>query len=339
MSEQTSAPVSMETVKAVVDDLRAPKPIVYFLDLLLSSLIGWGLFAWLVSSQAGAAVQVLVFVVSGLLLYRALAFIHELFHQQAMKGFRAMWHALAGIPLLIPFLLYLPIHQAHHNPKTYGTRDDGEYDQFFGNCSKMSAKLFLLNLGLPLAIIIRFGVLTPLSVLLPVVRREVIPNFVHMALRMPYRAPEVKESMRKECLVVEVFCMLFAWTLVGLCTVGYGTVVLWWYAMVLWIATLNTLRALGSTHLYVEQPAGRGASGQLLDSLNVSGGGIVTTLLCPTGLRFHALHHVAPYLPYHSLAKAHRRLVERLPVASSYHHVTVQNLWQGWQRLLQATGR
>lgn len=88
-----------------------------------------------------------------------------------------------------------------------------------------------------------------------------------------------------------------------------------------------------------EHAEGRGAAGQLLDSLNISGGGFMTTLLCPTGLRFHALHHVAPYLPYHALGQAHRRLTERLPTESDYHHVAVPNLWQGWQRLLQATAR
>ena len=100
---------------------------------------------------------------------------------------------------------------------------------------------------------------------------------------------------------------------------------------------MNTVRALGSTHLYVEQLQGRGSSAQLLDSLNVEGGGLFTHLLCPVGLRFHALHHVAPYLPYHALPMAHTRLMERLPAGSDYHRVTVPNLWTGWQRLLEAT--
>ncbi|MFM6990841.1 MAG: fatty acid desaturase [Rhodoferax sp.] len=327
----------METVRQVVDDLRDAKPGIYFADLLVSALAGWALFALAVSGRYGLGLRALAFLASSLLLYRALAFIHELFHQQSMKGFRTLWHALAGVPLLIPFLLYLPIHQAHHNPKTYGTKDDGEYDQFLGHSGSMSLKLFLLNMGLPIAVVVRFGVLTPLSVFIPVIRREVIPNFVHMALRMPYRAPDIKENLRRECYVVEVFCMLFAWGLVALCFAGQWRWVLAWYAMVLAIATWNTVRALGSTHLYVEQEQGRGAGGQLLDSLNINAGGWLTVLLCPVGLRYHALHHVAAYLPYHALAQAHQRLLEKLPAGSDYHRVSVQNLAEGWQRLKSAT--
>jgi fatty acid desaturase len=37
------------------------------------------------------------------------------------------------------------------------------------------------------------------------------------------------------------------------------------------------------------------------------------------GLRYHALHHLLPALPYHRLAEAHRRLTAELPVSSAYH--------------------
>lgn len=336
MSQASSSPVNMEMVRTIVEDLRPPRPAVYFGDLVLSAVVGWGLFLFAVSGL-GTGWRILAFAGSSLALYRAVGFIHELFHQQSMKGFRILWHVLAGVPLLIPFLLYLPIHQGHHNSKTYGTKEDGEYDQFHGNAGSASIKLFALNLALPIALMVRFGILTPLSVFLPVVRREVIPNFVHMALRMPFRAPEIKENLRREAYWVEAFCALFAWGLVALCATGNWRTWLLWCALVVVIATLNTVRALGSTHLYVEQAQGRGAGGQLQDSLNVDGGGLLTQLLCPVGLRFHALHHVAPYLPYHAMPQAHQRLMERLPSGSDYHRVTVPNLWVGWQRLLEAT--
>jgi len=110
-----------------------------------------------------------------------------------------------------------------------------------------------------------------------------------------------------------------------------------WALLVICIATLNTIRALGGTHLYVEETQGRDARGQLLDSLNVDSRGPLTLLLCPVGLRFHALHHVAPYLPYHALPKAHRRLMEQLPAGSEYHQVTVGSIAEGIGRLRQAT--
>lgn len=336
MTKQASAAVTMDTVRNLVEDLREAKPAVYFSDLLLSALTGWAFFA-LAMKEGNPGVRGVAFFVSGLLLYRAVAFIHELFHQQNMKGFRILWHAVVGVPLLIPFLLYVPIHQGHHNSKTYGTKDDGEYEQFLGRSKMMSFHLLLLNLVLPFALILRFGVLTPLSTFLPVVRRDIIPNFIHMALRMPFRAPEIKESMRRESYVVEAFCALFTWGLLAMCFTGHWRAVLYWYALVFLIGTWNTVRSLASTHLYVEQAQGRGVGGQLLDSLNIHGGGLLTDLLCPVGLRFHALHHVAPYLPYHALPQAHRRLMDQLPVGSDYHQVTVPNLWQGWLRLRAAT--
>jgi fatty acid desaturase len=36
------------------------------------------------------------------------------------------------------------------------------------------------------------------------------------------------------------------------------------------------------------------------------------------GLRYHALHHLLPSLPYHSLGTAHRRLAAHLGAGSTY---------------------
>ena len=136
---------------------------------------------------------------------------------------------------------------------------------------------------------------------------------------------------------VEVCCALFGCILLGLSWAWSWHLLLAWALLAILVAILDTVRALGSTHLYVEESEGRGARGQLLDSLDVGAGGVVTVLLCPVGLRFHALHHIAPYLPYHAMGRAHRLLVERLPPGSEYHQVTVRTLGEGGQRLRQAT--
>lgn len=328
--------VDMKRVQELVADLREPRQAVYFTDLLLSAGLGWACFVWALLPGPGWP-RALAFAVAVLLLYRSLAFIHEIFHQQGMKGFRHTWHALSGVPLLIPFLLYLPIHQGHHNKLTYGTSEDGEYDQFKGRAGVAATKLFALNLALPLALWVRFALLTPLAVVLPGIREKMIPEFVHMALRMPFRAPAIKESARTEALRVEWWCFAWAWALVAMAAwLGW----LWlaaWAVLVVLIATLNTIRALGGTHLYVEEPGGRDARGQLLDSLNVDASDPVTLLLCPVGLRYHALHHIAPYLPYHALTQAHRRLMQQLPAGSEYHQVTVGSIAEGIGRLKSAT--
>ena len=331
------AAFDLAAVRELLADLREPKPMVYFVDLLASSILGWALFALAFRLEFGLA-SVLAFVAGGLLLYRGLAFIHELFHQQGMKGFRLAWHLLIGVPLLLPVLLYLPIHQAHHSAKTYGTKEDGEYDQFRGRFWLMASKLFALNLVLPLALWLRFAVLTPLSFLVPVVRSRVIPEFIHLSLRIPFRAPDIKEAMRRESYLVEAACSLFAWGLMALAVSGHGRVPLWWAVLVIAIATLNTVRALCSTHLYDEEAEGRSARGQLLDSLNVDGS-LLAEIICPVGLKFHALHHIAPYLPYHVLPQAHARLTTHLPADSEYRQACVATMWQGWQRVIQASRR
>ena len=48
-------------------------------------------------------------------------------------------------------------------------------------------------------------------------------------------------------------------------------------------------------------------------------GVIIPELFVPLGLRYHALHHLFPQLPYHALGRAHRRLMKELPAGSDYH--------------------
>lgn len=75
---------------------------------------------------------------------------------------------------------------------------------------------------------------------------------------------------------------------------------------------------------------------QIADSINFAGRSPLTALLFPVGLRYHALHHWFPALPYHSLGRAHRRLMAQLPADSPY-RLTVRrsfleavgNLWRG----------
>ncbi len=46
---------------------------------------------------------------------------------------------------------------------------------------------------------------------------------------------------------------------------------------------------------------------------------LLPMLWAPVGLRYHALHHLLPGVPYHGLAEAHRRLVKTLDADSPYH--------------------
>jgi len=78
---------------------------------------------------------------------------------------------------------------------------------------------------------------------------------------------------------------------------------------------LNSLRTLAA-HRYRSEGDPMTATQQLLDSLNYPRAPWLIPLWAPVGLRFHALHHLFPSIPYHNLAAAHDRLTGMLPQGS-----------------------
>jgi fatty acid desaturase len=53
-------------------------------------------------------------------------------------------------------------------------------------------------------------------------------------------------------------------------------------------------------------------------------------------MRFHALHHLFPSLPYHALGAAHRRLMARLPPDSPYRLTEAPRLSASLRQLWRA---
>jgi fatty acid desaturase len=96
---------------------------------------------------------------------------------------------------------------------------------------------------------------------------------------------------------------------------------------------LNSLRTLAA-HSY-RNPGDRimEFAEQYLDSVNVPGNRLFTTLWAPVGLRYHATHHLFPALPYHALGEAHRRLVRELPDNTLYLQTLRNSLWDALRRL------
>ena len=92
-----------------------------------------------------------------------------------------------------------------------------------------------------------------------------------------------------------------------------------WYAVAGSILFVNGVRTLVA-HCY-RNPADHVLefSDQFLDSVTVPGVDYLTPFWAPVGLRFHAVHHLFPGMPYHNLAKAHRRFAAQLPKDSAYH--------------------
>jgi fatty acid desaturase len=98
------------------------------------------------------------------------------------------------------------------------------------------------------------------------------------------------------------------------------------------VVLLNSIRTLGA-HRFINDGRELTFVEQLLDSVNYPRRPLLTGLWAPVGLRFHALHHLFPSLPYHNLAEAHRRLMVELPTDSPYRATEESSLLSALRRL------
>jgi fatty acid desaturase len=107
------------------------------------------------------------------------------------------------------------------------------------------------------------------------------------------------------------------------------------------IMTINAIRTLGS-HRWTNNGSQMTFVEQMLDSVDYPKNPLVSELWAPVGLRFHALHHIFPTMPYHALATAHHRLIRDLPPDSPYRRCNADSLAKVlgtlWRRA-RASGR
>ena len=83
------------------------------------------------------------------------------------------------------------------------------------------------------------------------------------------------------------------------------------------LTVINQLRTLVA-HLWENEGDAMSVTAQYLDSVNVPPPGLFAEIWAPVGLRYHALHHLVPSVPYHGLAEAHRRLHAAFGDQSTY---------------------
>ena len=159
----------------IVKGLSVPKAAIYWFDFLCSLSIGNAALWFYLTAATFSPVQVVCFFVAGFALYRVLIFIHELTHlptKARFTAFRIAWNLLAGIPLMTPSFLYAE-HKSHHLNHSYGTRGDAEYVPV--GRGPVGWVIFFVAQGLlmPVVAVMRFGLVAPLSLLHPKLRRFV----------------------------------------------------------------------------------------------------------------------------------------------------------------------
>lgn len=304
------------------------RPSAYWLDLLASALLGWSAFA--TAGLAGSpALRLCATGVAVLALYRAVLFIHEIAHlrRDALPGFELAWHALCGLPLMVPSLMYADTHGDHHRARLFGTEADPEYAPIARWQPARIVVASLVMLVLPAGLLARWGLLGPVSALVPPLRRWVVRSASTLVINASYQRREPSGAAARRFVVQEVAAACAVWAgALGLATGAIGPHWLGlWYAVGASILVLNHLRTLGA-HRYHNGGEPLDRLGQLLDSVNLDGGSFANALLAPVGLRFHALHHLLPSLPYHSLGRVHRQLLAELPDASPYRRVGTPGL-------------
>jgi fatty acid desaturase len=323
--------------KQIVHDLLTPNPVIYWVDFLVSITVAYTSLVIYLNAPLFSVAQVVCLFVASFLFYRSSVFTHELAHMppSRFRLFRVVWNVLFGVPFLMPSFLYTD-HRAHHTNQTYGTSGDSEYFPY----ARTPVGTLLLNLlalfVIPLLPVIRFGLLSPLSLLHPAIRRWVWQRASSLGTLNPaYRRDDPDAHERRAAPIQEAGCFLVVATLL---TLMFSGVLSWWvfvkvYVLYLFTVLVNHLRVYAA-HRYVSPGEPMSFLEQMLDSTTIPGGPW-SALWAPLGMRFHALHHLFPTMPYHTMGRAHRRLMRTLPPDSPYHATLRRSLPQALTELVR----
>lgn len=316
-------------------DIGEARPEIYWPDMLLSAIVGYAALAGAILFE-----PVWLAMLSGLVaiipLYRALLFIHEIshLHRDALPGFRTAWNLVVGIPMLTPSLMYDSPHRIHHARTKYGTAEDPEYMPL-ALMKPWSLPIFVLVAALaPLGLLIRWGILAPLGLVIPPLRRFAWERLSTLAINPEFRRKPADEKDRNWFLFQQVGCSIWA---IFLMTTPFW---LGWKPLLVAmavtgaVAVFNQLRTLVA-HLWENDGEPMTVTAQYLDSVNVPSG--LAAIWAPIGLRYHAVHHLIPSMPYHSLHEAHRRITAHLGAGSTFDEASHAGMWPLVGRIARST--
>ena len=312
--------------RLAVRDLHRVSPATYWTDLALTAILGWASFYAAVVLGPFTWGMLIATAVAALSLYRALCFMHEISHQnqRTLPFFERVWNWFVAYPLLMPSFMYVGVHNDHHKISSYGTPEDPEYLPFAR--SRILTTVFAFeSVLIHAALVVRFLVLAPIALLSRRFQKWLVIHASSLTINLRYQraaAPGLVNRVQKQSAGI-----LLVWTTaVGLMMWGFlpwRTLVVWYIASAT-ASFVNTMRTLGA-HAYESSGEPLDRTGQLLDSIDTPGR-FWTELWAPVGLRYHALHHYFPGIPYHHLPEAYRRLTSTIPISTSYRKMSSRSL-------------
>ncbi len=327
----------LRAARDLTKDIADAKPAIFWSDMLISAGVGYSALAGAILVQ-NTVLAIALGLVSSLTLYRALLFIHELshIHRNALPGFRKTWNMLVGVPMLTPSFMYEGVHTLHHKRTQYGTVEDPEYLPL-ALMKPWSLPLFvLIALLAPPALIFRFGVLVPLGAIIPPVRKLVWERASALSINPDFRRKPPEGELKTRVFWLETFGMLWSWVLIASVFILGWKPLLVALAVFSFTAVFNQLRTLVA-HLWENEGEPMTVTAQYLDSVNVPPPGLLAEIWAPVGLRYHALHHLMPSMPYHSLPEAHRRLRAELGAGTTFDGANHPGMWHLVGRIARST--
>jgi fatty acid desaturase len=296
-----------ELSRLVVDLIPRNMPI-YCADFLTACGLGYVAFVVFSMQETPSALGVASLLISIFALYRAVIFTHELAHMPINRytPFRFLWNAVCGIPLFLPSFLY-EMHLEHHSRQRYGSAKDGEY-LAFAWLPRRAAALFLLSSFLAGPVMmLRFAVLAPAAWAVPALRAFVYSRASALVIDAEYVRPVSRGAIPRRWVVQEAACWLWAMILIGLLFTRILSVryIVDAYIVVTGVTLVNAVRVLAA-HRYRGSGHPMSRLEQVFDSNDFPLP--FAELWAPVGLRYHAVHHLFPQLPYHALGTARMRL-------------------------------
>jgi fatty acid desaturase len=193
----------------------------------------------------------------------------------------------------------------------------------------------VVSLLLPVGLLLRSALLVPLGAVVPPLGRMAWARASALAINPAFRRrPAEGADFRRQVLWQELGASLWAWFLIGFAVTADWRPLAIGLAVLSGVAVLNQLRTLVA-HLWENEGEPMTVTAQYLDTVNVPPPGIWAELWAPVGLRYHALHHLLPSVPYHAYPEAHRRLAGHVGAGETYNSAH----WRGMGPLMAKIAR